>query len=246
MTTAASVFPLIGSQPVGNFNIPDTVQRHPLGTVINVNDPYWGGRELIYLAYSFTNGTPLRVGAILTYGTASGFTATLVANTANLGSSVAFVNDGILSTAATGTYYLWAVISGQCPVWSSASVAANTAIGIVAAGQGGANSAGKQLVNTRVVLPATTTVVKANTVTQNGSAIIRPFTADGWFLGVSVSGTGITTSVINNIDPDNRTITLASNSTATGAVSATGTYNDATNFYNIVLCDRPFAQGAIT
>jgi hypothetical protein len=246
MTQSATQYPLIGNQSVGNWFVPDTTQRHPLGTVIQTTDPYWGGREMIYLSYSFTNGTALQVGAILAFDVATSYLATLVANTAIMGKSVAFANDGILSTATTGTYYIWAVISGQCPVWCSASVAANTAFGIVAAGQGGALAAGKQIVNARVTLPATTTVVKANTNTFNGNKILKAPNADGWFVGVSVSGTGITTSLVTNIDPDNRTILLASNSSATGSVSATGTYNDATNFFNIVTCDRPFAQGAIT
>lgn len=246
MTTAANIVPYVGAQAIGNWNTPDTTQRHTLGTVISVADPYWGGQELMYVQFSFTTGTPLRTGAVLAYDAASSFTATLVANTANLGKSVGFNLNAIPSANATGTYYLWIVISGSYVAWSSASVAADTAIGIVAAGQAGANSAGKQLVNCRSTRPATTTVVKANTVTQNGSPILRVSNTDGWFVGGSVSGTGITTSLITAIDPDNRTVTLASNSTATGAVSATQTFNDATNFYNNVTFNRPFAQGAIT
>lgn len=246
MTIAATQYPLIGNWPIGNFNVPDTTQRHPLGTVVTVADPYWGGRELIYLSYSFTNGTALQVGAVLAYDVAASFVSTLVANTANLGKSVAFSLDGILSTAATGTYYIWAVISGQCPVWSSASIAANTALGIVAAGQAGAIANGKEINNARVTLPATTTVVKANTGTTNGNKNLLVPNADGWFIGCSISGTGITTSLVTSIDPNNRLVTVASNSSASGAVSATATYNDATNFFNVVTCDRPFAQGAIT
>jgi hypothetical protein len=242
MTTAASAFPLIGSQPVGNFFAPDTTQRHPLGSVITFNDPFWGGGEAIYLQMPVS--TAFTVGAVLAYDTATSFVATAVANTAILGKPLAFLMNAVASNASA--QFAWAQISGQGPVFSGASVAANTAIGITAAGQAGANSAGKQITNCRVTKPATTTVIKANTVTQNGSPIIKVSTTDGWFVGVSVSGTGITTSLITVIDPDNRTVTLASNSTATGSVSATGTYNDATNFFNICTFDRPFAQGAIT
>ena len=246
MTTAATMFSVCGTQAIGNWNTPDTVQRHPLGTIMNVVDPYWGGQELIYLQFSFTTGTPLRTGAVLAFDTATSFVATLVANTANLGKSLAFNLNASPSANATGTYYLWAVVSGSCPVWSSASVAADTGIGIVAAGQAGAQAAGKQIVNCRNTKAATTTVAKANTVTQNGSPILKVSNTDGWFVGGSVSGTGITTSLITAIDPDNRTVTLASNSSATGSVTATQTNNDGTNYFNTVTCDRPFAQGAIT
>lgn len=242
MTTAATQYPLIGSAPVGNFFVPDTEQRHKLGSIITFNDPYFGGGEAIYL--SMPASTALRVGQVLAYDTVASFAATSVANTANLGKPLAFLMNAVASNASV--QYAWGVISGQFPVYSSASIAANTALGIVAAGQAGANSAGKQILNARVTLPATTTVVKANTVTQNGSPVLKVQNTDGWFVGVSVSGTGITTSLIIGIDPDNRTVTLASNATATGAVSATGTYNDATSFFNVVTCDRPFAQGAIT
>lgn len=246
MTTAATQYPFVGSYPAGNFNVPDTTQRHPLGTVIQTVDPYWGGQELIYLSYAFTNGTALQVGAILAYDVATSYLATLVANTTLLGKSVAFAQPGILSTAATGTYYLWGVIGGQCPVWCSASVAANTAFGIVAAGQGGAVANGKQIVNARVTLPATTTVAKTNTVATNGTKNLLVTNADGWFIGCSISGTNITTSLVTSIDPNNRLVTVASNSSGTGSSTATATYNDATQFFNVVTCDRPFAQGQIT
>lgn len=242
MTTAATQYPLIGSQPVGNWFIPDTTQRHPLGAVVGFLDPFWGGGEAIYVQVPLS--TVLKVGAVLTWDTATSFLASNVANTALLGKEVGFLMNAVASSATA--QFAWVQISGQCPAFASASVAADTATGIVAAGQSGANSISKQILNCRVTKPATTTVVKANTVTQNGSPLIKVQISDGWFVGVSVSGTGITTSLITAIDPDNRLVTLASNSTATGAVSATGTYNDATNFFNVVTCNRPAAQGPIT
>ena len=246
MTTAASMFSVAGYQAIGNWNTPDTVQRHPLGTITNVVDPYWGGQELMYVQFAFTTGTALRTGAVMAYDVASSFTATLVANTQNLGKSVGFNLNSIPSANASGTYYLWIVISGSYVAYSSASVAADTAIGIVAAGQAGTLATGKQLVNCRSTRPSSTTVAKANTVTQNGSPILKVFNTDGWFVGGSVSGTGITTSLITAIDPDNRTVTLASNASATGSVTATQTFNDGTAHFNTVTFNRPFAQGAIT
>ena len=62
-----------------------------------------------------------------------------------------------------------------------------------------------------------------------------------------MSGTGIAaSSVITGIDPDNRTVTLNNNATASGSVSVTALYNDgASNFWNVATLNRPFAQGQI-
>jgi hypothetical protein len=244
MTTAATAYPLIGSQPVGNFFVPDTTQRHPLGSIITFNDPYWGGGEAIYL--QMPASTALKVGHILAYDTATADVASAAANTANLGKSIAFLMNAVASNASA--QYAWCIISGQFPVYSNASVAADTGIGIVAAGQAGAQAAGKQILNCRVTKPATTTVVKANTQ-QFSSTVLRATVGgtDGWFVGVALSGTGVgAAAVINAIDPDNRTVTASVVSTASNSVSVTGTYNDATSFWNVCTFNRPFLQGAIT
>lgn len=243
MTTAATAYPLIGSQPVGNFFVPDTTQRHVLGTILAFNDPYWGGGEAIYL--QMPTSTAFDVGTVMSYDVATSFVAAAVANTAIMGKSVAFLMNAVGSNASA--QYAWCAISGQFPVYSNASVAANTAIGIVAAGQAGANAAGKQLENCRVTKPATTTVVKANTQ-QYTSTILRTTTpSDGWFVGVALTGTGVGASaVISAIDPDNRTITSSVASTASNSVSVTGTYNDGTKYWNVCTFNRPFIQGPIT
>lgn len=240
MTTAAAQFPILGHQAVGNWFIPDTEQRQPLGSRIIVNDPYWGGQELIYL--QMPTSTALKVGACLAYDVATSFVASAVANTANLGKTVAFLRNAVASNASA--QYAWAVVAGQVPAWSDASVAADTATGIVAAGQLGAVSAGKQILGARVTKPATTTVVKANTQTQSGSAVIKVSNTDGWFVGTALSGTGIAAStVITAIDPDDRTVTMNNNATASGSVSVTGTYNDSTNYWNVITVNAPHAQG---
>jgi hypothetical protein len=57
------------------------------------------------------------------------------------------------------------------------------------------------------------------------------------------------------LDPDGRRITMnagpgvtgtLATATQSGGITVTGTYNDGTNFYNIVQCNRPFCQGRIT
>jgi hypothetical protein len=117
----------------------------------------------------------------------------------------------------------------------------------VAAGQLGANSAGKQIVNARVVAPATTTVVKANSVANSGSNRLQVTNSDGWFIGAYLSGTGIAAgTTITDISPDGTQVTLSAATTAAVNGSVTATYNNATIFYNVLHINRPFAQGAIT
>lgn len=242
MTTAATGFPLIGSQPVGNFFIPDNVARHKVGATITVVDPYYGGQELIYLAVP--TSTALKVGHAVTWDLNNSIIA--LPNTANTGFPVALSLNAVASDASN-VQYSWFVVEGQALAWSNASVAAAAAIGVVAAGQLGANSAGKQILNARVSAAATTTVAKTNTSTQSGSTLIKVSNTDGWFVGIALSGTGIqATTTVTAIDPDNRTVTMSLAATATGSVTVTGTRNDATNFYNLVAIDRPFVQGAIT
>ncbi len=243
MSTAATNWPQIGTQPIGNFFVPDTTQRHPLGAVIAFTDPFWGGGEAIYL--QMPASAALKVGTAMSFDVATSFVAATMANTANLGKSVAFLMNAVASNATA--QYAWCQISGQAPVWSDASVAANTAIGIVAAGQAGAIANGKQILNCRVTKPATTTVAKTNTQ-QYTSTILRTTTvSDGWFVGVALSGTGVgAAAVITAIDPDNRTITASVASTASNSVTVTGTYNDGTNYWNVCTFDRPFMQGQTT
>lgn len=244
MTTAASQFPLIGSQPIGNFFTPDNVQRHVRGAIVDYVDPYWGGGQAIYLA--IPAGVAFRVGEVVTYGTDQ-YQAVDAPNTANLAYSVAFAMNANVANASQ-VQYGWFVISGEAIVLSTASVAAGTAIGIAAAGKAGTNSAGKQIQNAMVSRPATSTVVKSNVQTVNGSPILR-FTVggtDGLFVGGAVTGTGIPASTtITAINPDN-TVVMSANATATGSVTVTETFNDGTNFYNVVTVNGPSMQGAIT
>ena len=243
MTTAATQYPLVGSQPVGNFFQMDNTQRHVLGSLITFNDPFWGGGEAIYLQMPVS--TVLQVGTALAWDTATSFVATPIANTANLGKGVAFLMNALASS--TTTQFGWAYVSGQAPVYSNASVAADSPIGIAAAGQLGANTAGKEILNARVTKPATTTIVKANGTATGGSNLLRVQNTDGLFVGVFLSGTGIAAgTTVTIIDPDNRTLTLSAATTAAVNSAVTATYNNGTVFYNVLTFDRPFAEGAIT
>lgn len=242
MTIAAASFPLIGSQPVGNFFTTDTTQRHVLGSMISVNDPYWGGQELVYLQYPAS--AVIAVGTIMTWDKAN--LSSAVANTANLGVPLAIALNSCASSASA--QYGWFLVKGVAPVLCGANVAADTAFGITAAGKGGAIANGKQILNAIIRGASSTTVAKSNTVTLNGSPVIRVSNSDGWFVGLPVSGTGIAaSSTISSIDPSGTIVTLNNNATATGSVTVTGTYNDGSaNYWNVAIFDRPFAQGQVT
>jgi hypothetical protein len=151
----------------------------------------------------------------------------------------------------------WFAVSGLIPAVANASVAAGSAVGITAAGVLGATSAGKEIENAVSAAAATTTVAK-NCLLSNSPIVLVTGnnTIDGLFIGAAVSGTGIPAgAVVGALDPDGRRFTMVQgpgagganlSATASGGVVVTGTYNDGTNFYNLLQIDRPFAQGRIT
>jgi len=242
MSSFATLGGPLGNQPINRFMLPDTTELNEPGTIVTAISNYWGGGEFIYLRAAGTITAQALV--VITPTLASGewrYDATEVPNTANLGRTLAVA----CASATTGQFF-WAQIAGVCPVRCNASVAADTTFGIAAAGQGGANSAGKQIVNARVVAPATTTVVKVGTANA-ASNQLRISGADGWFVGAFLSGTGIAAgTTITEIDPSGTVVPLSANTTALVAGNVTATYNNATVFFNVAHINRPFAQGAIT
>lgn len=234
---------------------PSTIQNFmPAGAIVPAYDNYWGAVEFMYAQASATIAawglcaiTPALVNGRFQ------FQAAPVANAANQARPLAVA----IQQMANGQFG-WFAVGGLVPVNSNASVAAATVLGIAAAGQAGANSAGKELLNAINILAATTTVVKNCFVTANQPFILVTGnnTIDGIFIGAAVSGVGIpANAVVQTIDPDGRRFTMSTgpgvagaalNPTATGGVALTFTYNDGTNFYNIAHLNRPFAQGAIT
>lgn len=233
----------VGNQQLALFGLPDTTARHLPGTVVLARDNYWGGGEFIYVKA----GGTLVQGALCTIvvTVASGqtvFTANAVGNTANLGCPVY-----IAMTSMTVGQFGFLCMSGVAPINSTASVAADTTFGITAAGQVGANSAGKQILGARNMLAATTTVAKTNCSANSGSTRLVVSSADGWFIGAYLSGTGIAaTTTVSDIDPSGTQVTLSLATTAAVTGTVTATYNNATVFYNVPLINRPIAQGAIT
>lgn len=233
----------IGNQQITPFNLPDTTARQAPGMIVNAVDPYWGGGEFIYVKAGGTIRTQGLCTILQTFANGQVvYTATEVPNTANLGRML-----GVAQTSATVGQYLWLQISGVTPVNCSAAVAADTAFGIAAAGQGGANSAGKQVLNARVVVASTQTVAKTGCTANSGSTRLLIPNADGWFVGAYLSGTGIAAlTVVTDIDPSGTIVTLSVATTAAVAGTVTATYNNATIFYNVAHLNRSFAQGAIT
>ena len=233
----------IGNQQITPFNLPDTTARHLPGTIVNAVDPYWGGGEFMYVK---ANGSIRTLGlVVITQTFASGqvvYNATEVPNTANLGRML-----GVATVPASSGQVIWVQIGGVVPINSSAAVAADTAFGIAAAGQAGANSAGKQILNSRVVVASTQTVAKTGCTANSGSTRLLVPNADGWFVGAYLSGTGIAAATtVSDIDPSGTIVTLSIATTAAVAGTITATYNNATIYYNVAHINRPFAQGAIT
>lgn len=257
MTTSAGINSIVGYPFAGNANnttdgglavevataTSGYVPLIPVGTITSVVDPYWGGLELIRLAIP-TSTTAIVAGTLAVWN--SSYQYVIAPNTANMGQSLG-VSMSAIPLNATYVQYAWFVIGGKCPVLCGASVAADTAFGITAAGKGGAIANGKQIVNARVRTAATATVAKANTTLQSGSTVYKVANTDGWFVGLPLSGTGVAvSSVITGIDPDNRTVTVNNAAIASGSVTVTGTYNDGSaNYWNTAILNRPFAQGQI-
>lgn len=234
---------LVGYPQLTPFNLPDSTARLGPGAIMTAYDPYWGGGEFIYCK---ANGSIRQFGLLaLNPVFASGqivFNATEVTNTTIMGRTVA-----VAMVAASSGQFFWACIGGIVPVNCNASVAADTTFAIAAAGQGGALAAGKQIVNARIAVAATQTVAKTGCTANSGSTRLLVPSADGWFAGVFLSGTGIAASTtVTDIDPSGTVVTLSTATTAAVNGTVTATYNNATIFYNVAHLNRPFAQGAIT
>lgn len=226
----------------------------PAGCIVPGYDNYWGAVEFMYGQASATCAA-WGLCAILPALVSGRFQFQMapVANAANQARPLCVA---IQQMAAN--QFGWFAVGGLLPINSTASVAAATVLGIAGVGLAGANTAGKEILNTINVLPATTTVAK-NCFVQANQALIQVTgnnTIDGLFVGAAISGTGIPAgAVVQTFDPDGRRFTLSAGPgvtgaqvlpTASGGVVLTATYNDGTNFYNIAHLNRPFAQGAIT
>lgn len=223
----------------------DSTPRVAPGFTIDAVDTWWGAGQFIYAraagairAFGLCVITPVFDSTLSSWR----YDVTEVPNTANLGRELC-----VAQNAMTSGQYGWFMLSGITPIDCNASVAADTTFGIAAAGQGGANSAGKQVLGGRVIAAGATTVVKANCTAPIASTVLQVPNSDGWFVGAFLSGTGIAALTrVTSIDPSGRWVTLSVATSAAVAGSVTATYNNATIFYNVARLNRPIAQGAIT
>jgi hypothetical protein len=235
--------PLVGVQQIAMFGLPDTTARVQPGLIVTAVDNYWGAGEFMYVKANgtITAGAICALNPVITSGLCN-MLATEVTNTAIMGRPI-----GVAMTPMTTGQFGWLCISGLVPVKSNATVAADTTFSIVAAGQAGVLTAGKQIVNGRVAIAATQTVAKAGCTSNSSSTRLTVPSADGWFIGAYLSGTGIAAlTVVSDIDPSGTQVTLSVATTAAVNGTVTATYNNATIFYNVAHLNRPFAQGAIT
>ena len=229
-----------GPTPFNDWFTPDTTQRMQLGTVIQAVDPYWGYGEFMYIK---SNDAILK-GSLVIVGTFPTFLGTLLPSTASLGAPFGVA----MAPMASGTYG-WIQISGCAVYKTSATVAADAAVGIGSAGMIGAYSTLKGMVNVHNLKAATaTTTVTAGTTT--GTGVLTTGGYDGFFLGMALSGTGIPAStVVAGLSSDGRTILTGSaigtfgdkNSTATGTITLTGTYTG----YGAGMIMRPSTSSAV-
>lgn len=247
--TFASPHDLPGVPQVSMFGLstPFEAGRVQPGQRIIVNDPVWGTLEVVAAR---ANGAIRAWGACTIQPDWNGTTgvfdilAAEVANTANLGRPACIA----MQALADGQWGFFC-FAGITPVNCTASVASNAGLGIQAAGQLGAVSAGKQFLNARNVEPAAShTVAKTGCSARSGSTRLRvPRGVNGWAVGVFLSGTGLAAgTTLAGVEPDGFTAILSAATTAAVNGTVTAAFNDGTTFYNIATYNQPLYQGAIT
>lgn len=224
---------------------PTNLRDLPLqpGTIAGVMDPVFGGGEMIFARasagirqYGLCVLTPVYDATTRTY------LQNMVEcpNTATLGRSV-YVAQTVLTTGQYG----WFMLSGITPINGTASVAADTAFGITAAGQVGATSAGKQILGGRVVQAGAATLVKANARGVAADSWINLPDVDGLFVGGYGSGTGVgAAAIIAEIDPIGNRVRMTVVNSAAVTGDFTMTFNNATIYYNVCAINNAIAGTA--
>ena len=243
--------PQMGYPPIeGVLPVQAVIPPNPFwsrGFIVTAEDPVWGPGEFVF---GQANGNiRLYGGCILTEvwdSTNKYYTYNFSEwpTTTNLGQP-GFIYQG--NVALTTGQYGWFMTSGRTPVNSTASIAANVAAAHNAAGQVTANAASLQLMNARVITPATQTVTASATSGNSGAFQIGLTSVAGFFVGGYISGTGVGTAAIcQAIDPIGKTINVTVANSAAPSGTITCTYNNATIFYNVLSMNRMGLQGPIT
>lgn len=226
------------------------------GLLCTADDPVWGPGEFIF---GKANGAIRQYGLCVLTPTFNATTRvfdqmfTEAPNTANTGRPVYIAMAETGPTGMASGQYGWFMDAGVAPVNGTATVAAGTTVGITAAGQIGANSAGKQVLNAVSCQAASATVIRAvagqayGGVNTSGGFQIQVQNVDGLFVGGYGSGTGVgAAAIITAIDRINNVLTMSVANSAAVTGNFTQTNNNATIFYNCVAIDRGLVQGAIT
>lgn len=236
-----SISPTLGSQPFNDWFVPDTVQRQPLGMEVTAVDNYWGGGTFIYLK---SNDAVLK-GSVVMWDEL--YQAALLPSTVTQGFAFAVA----MAPAASGTYF-WAQVCGRAVYKTNATVAADGVLAVAAAGILGATATGKQVLGIRNRIAATGTITATAQTNANSNVLYFPQGYDGFFLGITITGTGINASatVAAALDPDGKRVYVGTaigtaagrNSTATGLVTLTGTY---TGFGSGII-NRPSCMQIVT
>jgi hypothetical protein len=224
------------------------------GYLVAAEDPVFGPGEFVF-GQANGNIRPYGLCTMLEVWDATNkmfiYNFTECVATANIGTPL-YVFQGNAGGVAGATVaisagqYGWFMNSGRTPVNSSASIAAGVNAGH-GAGQVVAQGAGTQILNSKVITPATQTVVSPAVAGVAGIAQVTVQNTAGFFPGVYVSGTGIGAAAIcTGVDPIGKVLTLSVVNSAAVTGNVTATYNNATIFYNVLSMNRAFAQGAIT
>lgn len=234
----AAISSFVGSQPFNDWFAPDTTQRHVLGTRVTAVDPFWGLGTFIYVK---SNDAIIKGSLVMMDELYNG---ALLPSTAGQGFSFGVA----MAPMASGTYG-WLQVEGRAVYKTNATVAADAAVAVAAAGIAGTLAAGKQLLNVRNRVAATGTKT-FTALTYNGLGFVDINGGyDGIFLGMALSGTGIPAStVVAGLDPNNKRVTMGSAigtfdklATATGSITLTGTYTG----YGSGIINNPCSQGQI-
>jgi hypothetical protein len=167
-----------------------------------------------------------------------------VPNTANLGRAV-FVAQS--SGAMVAGQWGWFLRSGVTPINGTASVAADTAFGITAAGQIGANTAGKQVLGGRIARAGADSLTKVAVSGVAGAFTFVVDNVDGLFVGMAPTGTGIgAANTVTAIDQLSNEVTVSVANSAAVSGNIAFAFTNGAVVYNVAVINCPIAQGAIT
>lgn len=249
-----------GYNPIESIQpVPATTPPNPFfspGFIAVAEDPVWGPGEFVFGRVG-ANIRPYGLCSLLEVWDATNkvftynFVEALATTLSGRSLYVLQGNQGGVTgatIAASAGMYGWFMTTGRTPVNGTVSVAADVTAGHNATGQLTALAASLQVVNARVITPATQTVVAATAgLGAIGDTQIQLASVAGFFPGVYVSGTGVGAAAIcTAVDQVSKIIQVSVVNSAQVSGNVTATYNNATIFYNVLSMNRMFAQGAIT